>query len=90
MVIKLLATDLEPHKLPVGTGVVGEGEVGEPLYLIVAGSAAVSVQETRSGLARPPGHWVGGYQRTARAGLGPLQSSHERALPLIIDSCTDD
>ena len=30
--IKLLPTDLEPHKLPVGTGVVGEGEIGEPLY----------------------------------------------------------
>ena len=29
--ITLLATDLEPHKLPVGTGVVGEGEIGEPL-----------------------------------------------------------
>jgi hypothetical protein len=49
-VIELLATDLQPHEFPAGTVVVREGETGELFYLIVAGSAAVSVR----GKPRPP------------------------------------
>jgi hypothetical protein len=49
-VIELLASDLQPHEFPAGTVAVREGEVGELFYLIVGGSAAVSVQ----GKPRPP------------------------------------
>jgi MFS family permease len=49
-VIELLATDLQPHEFSAGTVAVREGEVGELFYLIVAGSAAVSVR----GKPRPP------------------------------------
>jgi predicted MFS family arabinose efflux permease len=49
-VMELLASDLHPHEFPAGTVVVREGEVGELFHLIVAGSAAVSVQ----GKPRPP------------------------------------
>ena len=49
-VIELLASDLQPHEFPAGTAAVREGEAGELFYLIVAGSAAVSVQ----GEPRPP------------------------------------
>ena len=49
-VIEFLATDLQPHEFPAGTVAVREGEVGELFYLIVAGSAAVSVR----GKPRPP------------------------------------
>ena len=49
-VIKLLASDLQPHEFPAGTVAVREGEIGELFYLIVGGSAAVCVQ----GKPRPP------------------------------------
>lgn len=49
-VIELLASDLQPHEFPAGTVAVREGEIGELFHLIVAGSAAVSVQ----GKPRPP------------------------------------
>jgi Cyclic nucleotide-binding domain len=49
-VIELLAAGLEPREFPAGAVVVHEGEAGELFYLIVAGSAAVSVR----GKARPP------------------------------------
>ena len=49
-VTELLASDLQPHEFPAGTAAVREGEVGELFYLIVAGSAAVSVR----GEPRPP------------------------------------
>ena len=49
-VIELLASDLQPHEFPAGTVAVREGEIGELFYLIVGGSAAVSVQ----GKSRPP------------------------------------
>jgi len=48
--IELLASDLQPHEFAKGTVAVREGEVGELFYLIVGGSAAVSVQ----GKPRPP------------------------------------
>ena len=43
--IKLLATDLEPHKLPGETIVVREGEVGEPLYFF-SSLSPLAVPET--------------------------------------------
>ena len=49
-VIELLASDLQPHEFPEGTVAVREGEVGELFYLIVGGSATVSVR----GKSRPP------------------------------------
>jgi len=49
-VIELLASDLQPHEFPEGTVAVREGEVGELFYLIVGGSATVSVR----GKPRPP------------------------------------
>ena len=49
-VIELLASDLQPHEFSAGTVAMREGEVGELFYLIVGGSAAVSVQ----GKPRPP------------------------------------
>jgi MFS family permease len=49
-VIELLATGLERHEFPAGAVVMREGEVGELFYLIIAGSAAVSVR----GKSRPP------------------------------------
>jgi hypothetical protein len=61
-VITLLATDLQPHKLLVGTGVVREGEVGEPLYLIVAGSPQSAAGETP----------VGTRQAMGKAGISAL------------------
>jgi len=48
--IELLATELVPQEFPAGTVAVREGDTGERFYLIVAGSAAVSVQ----GDPRPP------------------------------------
>jgi predicted MFS family arabinose efflux permease len=52
-VTELLAAELEPRQFPVGAVVVREGEVGEHFYLIVDGSAAVSVRGTsRPSLAR--------------------------------------
>jgi CRP-like cAMP-binding protein len=49
-VIELLATELVPHEFPAGTAAICEGDVGDLFYLVVAGSAAVSVQ----GSPRPP------------------------------------
>jgi Cyclic nucleotide-binding domain/Major Facilitator Superfamily len=42
-VIELLATDLKPHEFAPGTAAVREGETGDLFYLIVAGSATVSI-----------------------------------------------
>jgi hypothetical protein len=68
--IELLATDLQPHEFQAGAAVVSEGEIGELFHLIVAGSAAVSVQgEPRTSLG--PGDCFGeiallrGIPRTA-------------------------
>jgi MFS family permease len=49
-VIELLATELVPHEFPAGTVAIREGDAGNLFYLVVAGSAAVSVQ----GNPRPP------------------------------------
>jgi MFS family permease len=49
-VIELLATELTPHEFPPGTAAIREGDAGDLFYLVVAGSAAVSVQ----GNPRPP------------------------------------
>jgi MFS family permease len=43
-VIELLATELVPHEFPAGTVAIREGDAGDLFYLVVAGSAAVSVQ----------------------------------------------
>jgi MFS family permease len=43
-VIELLATDLEPREFPAGTAAVREGEAGDLFYLIVTGSAVVSIK----------------------------------------------
>jgi len=43
-VIELLATDLVPHEFPAGTAAIREGDAGDLFYLVVSGSAAVSVQ----------------------------------------------
>ena len=67
-VIKLLASDLQPHEFPAGTVAVREGEIGELFYLIVGGSAAVSVQGKRCCVApseRRP------LSRTSRCALWP-------------------
>ncbi|MGH3258391.1 MAG: cyclic nucleotide-binding domain-containing protein [Streptosporangiaceae bacterium] len=48
--IELLATELVPHEFPAGTVAIREGDAGDLFYLVVAGSAAVSVQ----GTLRPP------------------------------------
>jgi hypothetical protein len=45
----LLAAEVEPRQFPVGTVVIREGEPGDHFYLIVEGSATVSVH----GTARP-------------------------------------
>jgi CRP-like cAMP-binding protein len=45
-VIELLAADLEPHEFAPGTAAVREGESGDLIYLIVAGSATVNVGES--------------------------------------------
>jgi predicted MFS family arabinose efflux permease len=49
-VIELLATELVPHEFPAGAIAIREGDAGDLLYLVVAGSASVSVQ----GNPRPP------------------------------------
>ena len=51
-VTDLLAAEAEPRQFPAGAVVMGEGEPGDHFYLIVGGSAAVSVQ----GAPRPPLH----------------------------------
>jgi predicted MFS family arabinose efflux permease len=52
-VTELLAAELEPRQFPAGAVVLREGEAGEHFYLIVDGSAAVSVGGTpRRSLAR--------------------------------------
>ena len=48
-VTELLATQIEPRQFPAGTVVMREGEAGDRFYLIVDGSAAVSVH----GVAKP-------------------------------------
>ena len=42
-VTELLATEIEPRQFPVGTAVIREGEPGGHFYLIIEGSATVSV-----------------------------------------------
>jgi Cyclic nucleotide-binding domain len=42
-VTELLAAEIEPRQFPAGTVVICEGEPGDHFYLIVEGSAAVSV-----------------------------------------------
>ena len=59
-VIKLLASDLQPHEFPAGTVAVREGEIGELFYLIVGGSAAVSVHRCRGPAAAHSGPGPGG------------------------------
>jgi len=49
-VIELLATELVPHEFPSGAVAIREGDAGDLFYLVVAGSAAVTVQ----GNPRPP------------------------------------
>jgi MFS family permease len=51
-VTDLLAAETEPRQFPAGAVVMREGEPGDHFYLIVDGSAAVSVQ----GAPRPPLH----------------------------------
>ena len=51
-VTDLLAAEAEPRQFPAGAVVMREGESGDHFYLIVGGSAAVSVQ----GAPRPPLH----------------------------------
>jgi hypothetical protein len=43
-VTDLLADEIEPRQFPAGAVVIREGEVGDHFYLILEGSAAVSVQ----------------------------------------------
>jgi hypothetical protein len=43
-VTDLLADEIEPRQFPAGAVVIREGEAGDHFYLIVEGSAAVSVQ----------------------------------------------
>ena len=43
-VTDLLAAEIEPRQFPAGAVVIREGEAGDHFYLIVEGSAAVSVQ----------------------------------------------
>jgi hypothetical protein len=45
-VTDLLATEIEPRQFPADTVVMREGEIGDHFYLIVEGSAAVSVRGT--------------------------------------------
>ena len=49
-VIELVTTELVPHEFPAGAIAVREGDAGDLFYLVVEGSAAVSVQ----GEPRPP------------------------------------
>jgi Cyclic nucleotide-binding domain/Major Facilitator Superfamily len=52
-VTELLAAELQPRQFPAGAVVIREGEPGDRFYLIVEGSAAVSVRGTpRASLAR--------------------------------------
>jgi MFS family permease len=52
-VTELLAAELQPGQFPAGAIVIREGEAGDRFYLIVDGSAAVSVRGTpRASLAR--------------------------------------
>ena len=51
-VTDLLTAEIEPRQFPAGAVVMREGEPGDHFYLIVDGSAAVSVQ----GAPRPPLH----------------------------------
>jgi Cyclic nucleotide-binding domain/Major Facilitator Superfamily len=52
-VTELLAAELQPRQFPAGAVVIREGEAGDHFYLIVDGSAAVSVRGTpRASLAR--------------------------------------
>jgi len=48
-VTELLATEIEPRQFPAGAVVMREGEAGDHFYLVVDGSAAVSVR----GVPRP-------------------------------------
>ena len=59
-VTELLAAEIEPRQFPAGAVVMREGEPGDHFYLIVEGSAAVSVQ------ARP-GHPFTGEIASARS-----------------------
>ena len=43
-VTELLAAETEPRRFPAGTVVIREGEPGDHFYLIVEGSAAVTVR----------------------------------------------
>jgi len=49
-VIELVATELVPREFPTGAAAICEGDAGDLFYLIVEGSAAVSVR----GEPRPP------------------------------------
>lgn len=49
-VTELLATEIEPRQFPAGAVVMREGEGGDHFYLVVDGSAAVTVR----GMPRPP------------------------------------
>jgi predicted MFS family arabinose efflux permease len=49
-VIELLATELVPREFPAGTVAIREGDPGDLFYLVVEGSATVTVQ----GEPRPP------------------------------------
>jgi len=51
-VTELLAAEIEPRQFPAGAVVMREGDAGDHFYLIVEGSAAVSVQ----GAPRPSLH----------------------------------
>ena len=51
-VTELLAAEIEPRQFPAGAVVMREGDVGDHFYLIVEGSAAVSVR----GAPRPSLH----------------------------------
>src|SRR5262249_40760524 len=82
-VTDLLAAETEPRQFPAGTVVIREGESGDHFYLIVEGSATVSVH----GVPRPSLHRGGCLREIAllrgipRAATGTAgQSLHPLAL----------